>query len=82
LPGYEAVSWVGLFAPAGTPREIVAKINTDAQHVLADPAFRERFLAPQMLDPMPGSPDAFGADIKSESQKWSKVIREQNLHID
>jgi hypothetical protein len=35
-----------------------------------------------MLDPMPGGPDAFAADIKSESQKWSKVIREQNLHID
>jgi tripartite-type tricarboxylate transporter receptor subunit TctC len=82
LPGYAAVSWVGLFAPAGTPRDIVTKINAGVQHVLADAAFRERFLMPQMLDPMPGGPDAFAADIKSESQKWSKVIREQNLHID
>jgi len=82
LPGYEAVSWVGLFAPAGTPREIVTKINTDVQRVLADAAFRERFLAPQMLDAMPGSPDAFAADIKSETRKWEKVIREQSLHID
>jgi tripartite-type tricarboxylate transporter receptor subunit TctC len=82
LPGYAAVSWVGLFAPAGTPRDIVTKINAGVQHVLADAAFRERFLMPQMLDPMPGAPDAFAADIKSESQKWSKVIREQNLHID
>ena len=82
LPGYEAVSWVGLFTASGTPREIVVKINTDVQHILADPAFKDRFLAPQMLDPMTGSPDTFAADIKSETQKWVKVIREQKLHIE
>jgi tripartite-type tricarboxylate transporter receptor subunit TctC len=82
LPGYEAVSWIGLFATSGTPRDIVAKINADVQHVLTDAAFRARFLNPQMLDPMTGSPEAFAAEIKAESQKWSKVIREQNLHID
>jgi tripartite-type tricarboxylate transporter receptor subunit TctC len=82
LPGYEAVSWVGLFAARGTPREIVMKINADVQHIVADPAFRDRFFAPQMLDPMTGSPDTFAADIKSEALKWEKVIREQNLHID
>jgi tripartite-type tricarboxylate transporter receptor subunit TctC len=82
LPGYEAASWVGLFTASGAPREIVLKINTDVQHVLADPAFRARFLAPQMLDPMMGAPDAFAAEIKSETQKWAKVIREQKLHID
>ncbi len=82
LPGYEAVSWVGLFTAAAAPRAIVAKINADVQHVLADAAFRDRFLTPQMLDPMAGSPEAFAADIKSETRKWAKVIREQNLHID
>jgi tripartite-type tricarboxylate transporter receptor subunit TctC len=82
LPGYAAVSWVGLFTASGTPREIVMKINADVQHILADPAFRDRFLAPQMLDPVTGSPDTFAADIKSETQKWVKVIREQKLHID
>jgi tripartite-type tricarboxylate transporter receptor subunit TctC len=82
LPGYEGVSWIGLFATAGTPADIIRKINADVQHVLADPAFRARFLTPQTLDPMTGSADAFAAQIKAESQKWSKVIREQNLHID
>src|SRR6202140_3977057 len=48
LPGYEAVSWVGLFSANGTPRDIVLRINTDVQRILADPAFRARFLAPQM----------------------------------
>ena len=82
LPGYEAVSWVGMFTAKGTPREIVTKINADAQRILADPAFRDRFLAPQMLEPMKGSPDTFAADIKSETQKWVKVIREQKLSIE
>jgi tripartite-type tricarboxylate transporter receptor subunit TctC len=82
LPGYEAVSWVGMFTASGTPLEIVTKINTDVQHILADPAFRARFLAPQMLEPMTGSADAFAADIKSETQKWVKVIREQKLSIE
>ena len=50
---------LGLFTARATPREIVMKINTDVQRILADPAFRDRFLAPQMLDPMTGSPDAF-----------------------
>jgi len=50
LPGYEAVSWVGMFTASGTPRDIVGKINTDVQRVLADPAFRDRFLTPQMLN--------------------------------
>jgi tripartite-type tricarboxylate transporter receptor subunit TctC len=82
LPGYEAVSWVGLFTANGTPRDIVTKINADVQRILADPAFRDRFLTPQMLDPMKGSPDTFAADIKSETQKWAKVIREQRLSIE
>ena len=82
MPGYEGPSWIGLFATAGTPADIIRKINADVQHVLADPAFRARFLTPQTLDPVTGSADAFAAQIKAESQKWSKVIREQNLHID
>jgi tripartite-type tricarboxylate transporter receptor subunit TctC len=57
LPGYEAVSWVGLFTTGGTSAGIVMKINAEVQRILADPALRERFLAPQMLEPMSGSPD-------------------------
>jgi tripartite-type tricarboxylate transporter receptor subunit TctC len=82
LPGYEALSWIGLFAANGTPREIVTKINADVQRILADPAFRDRFLAPQMLEPVKGSADMFAADIKAETQKWVKVIREQKLSIE
>src|SRR5205823_12813440 len=66
LPGYEAVSWFGLFAPAGTPREAVAKINADVQRVLADPDFREKFLAPNYFEPISGSPEEFAAYVRRE----------------
>jgi tripartite-type tricarboxylate transporter receptor subunit TctC len=82
LPGYEAVSWFGLFAPAGTPREVVGKINADVQHVLADPDFREKFLAPNYFEPVTGSPEQFGAYVKREAEKWSKVIKAAKITVD
>jgi tripartite-type tricarboxylate transporter receptor subunit TctC len=82
LPGYEAATWFGLFATSGTPREIVLKINAEVQKILADPAFREKFLAPQMFEPMATSPEAFADYIKGETRKWAKVIHEQKLSID
>ncbi|HKA78995.1 MAG TPA: tripartite tricarboxylate transporter substrate binding protein [Xanthobacteraceae bacterium] len=82
LPGYEAVTWFGLFATAGTPREVVMKLNTEVAKILADPDFREKFLAPQMFEPMASSPEEFAGFIKAQTQKWSKVIHEQKLSID
>ena len=82
LPGYEASTWFGLFATAGTPRDIVDKINAEVVKLLADPQFREKFLAPQMFEPMPSSPEAFADYIKVQTNKWAKVIREQKLSID
>jgi tripartite-type tricarboxylate transporter receptor subunit TctC len=82
LPGYEASTWFGLFATAGTPRDIVDKINAEVVKLLADPQFREKFLAPQMFEPMASSPEAFADYIKAQTNKWAKVIREQKLSID
>jgi len=82
LPGYEAVTWFGLFATAGTPREIVMKLNGEVAKILADPDFREKFLAPQMFEPMATSPEEFAGFIKAQTQKWSKVIHGQKLSID
>jgi tripartite-type tricarboxylate transporter receptor subunit TctC len=82
LPGYEASTWFGLFTTAGTPREIVDKINAEVAKILADPQFREKFLAPQMFEPMASSPEDFADYIKTQTNKWAKVIREQKLSID
>ena len=86
LPGYEASTWFGLFAPAGTPREIVTKINGEVVRLLADPEFHEKFLAPQMFEPMfepmASTPEAFAAYIGTQTQKWDRLIRERKLSID
>jgi tripartite-type tricarboxylate transporter receptor subunit TctC len=82
LPDYEATTWFGLFATAGTPREIVTKINAEVAKILADPQFREKFLAPQMFEPMASSPEEFADYIKAQTRKWAKVIREQKLSIE
>jgi len=81
LPGYEATTWFGLFATAGTPHEIVTKIHAEVAKILADPQFREKFLAPQMFEPMASSPEEFADYIKAQTRKWAKVIGEQKLSI-
>jgi tripartite-type tricarboxylate transporter receptor subunit TctC len=82
LPGYEAVTWFGLFAPAGTPRDVVMKVNAEARKVFSDSAFDEKFMAPQMFQSLIGTPEEFEAFIKADTQKWSKVVREAKVHID
>jgi tripartite-type tricarboxylate transporter receptor subunit TctC len=82
LPGYEAVTWFGLFATAGTPRDIVLKINADVQNILNDPVFREKFLAPQMFEPMASAPEEFADYIKAQTRKWADVIHGAKLKIE
>ena len=82
LPGYEAITWFGLFAPAGTPRDVIMKVNGEARKVFSDPAFDEKFMAPQMFQSLIGTPEEFEAFIKADTQKWSKVVREAKVHID
>ncbi len=81
LPGFIAGTWFGLAVTGGTPRPIVDKINTDVRAIMAEPAFKERFLAKQLYEPMDSSPEEFRAYIRAETQTWGRVIREQNLVI-
>jgi len=82
VPGFEAVSWYGLWAPKATPREVVARINSDVQRVFADKNFREKFLEPNFLGSIDGDPEQFAAYIKAEAAKWSKVIQDAKLKVD
>ena len=82
VPGYEATVSFGLFAPAGTPREIIAKINADVQKIINDPEFHKRFLEPLVVQPLPGPLDAFADYLRKDSAKWAKVIKAANLKID
>lgn len=82
LPGYEAISWFGLFATGGTPREIVAKLNAETKRVFNDPAFQEKLLAPQFFEPITSSPEQFAEFIRTESLKWGKVVRDAKVRVD
>jgi tripartite-type tricarboxylate transporter receptor subunit TctC len=82
VPGFEAVSWYGLWAPRATPREVVVRVNSDVQRVFADKDFREKFLEPNFLGSIEGNPEQFAAYIKAEAAKWSKVIKDANLKVD
>ena len=74
LPGFEANNWNGFLVPAKTPRPIVNRLNKEIAGALSQPDIKE-FLFKQGLDAAPGTPEAFGAYIKSEMTKWAKVIK-------
>src|SRR4030095_4248583 len=74
LKGFDANNWYGLVAPAKTPRPIINRLNSEVTKVLAMPDVKE-FLFNQGLDPAPGTPEQFGAYIKSETIKWAKVVK-------
>jgi tripartite-type tricarboxylate transporter receptor subunit TctC len=82
LPGYEAGSWYGLAAPKGTPQPIVDKLSAETQKIFADPAFRDKFLAPNFIYSIASPPAQFMQRIQADSAKWGKVIRDANIHVD
>ena len=82
LPGYEAASWYGLAAPKATPREIVDKLSAETQRIFADPAFRDRFLAPNFIYSIAGPPESFAQRIDVDLVKWGKVIRDANVKVE
>ncbi len=81
VPGYTAGTWFGLSTTGRTPRDVVMKVNADVREVIAQPAIQEQFITKQLYEPMTSSPEEFAAFIRSETQRWGKVIREQNLKI-
>jgi len=78
VPGYEAVSWAGIGAPAGTPADIIDKLNRETNAALADPGFKSH-LAEFGAVPMPGSPADFGKFIGTEIEKWGKVVKAADM---
>ena len=75
LSGYESTSWLALFAPSGTPREIIARVSADAARVMNSPDVRERFLA-QGADPIGSTSEQLAAVLARDIAKYAKVIRD------
>jgi tripartite-type tricarboxylate transporter receptor subunit TctC len=81
LPGFEASSWFGVFAPAGTPPEIIARLNKEIVKALSSAELKER-LAGQGAEAVGDSPEQFAAHIKSETAKWAKVVKASGATVD
>ena len=78
VPGYEVSAWVGLFAPAGTPAPVIARLNADVARVLNNAEVRERILKAQM-EPAPNTTEEFGRFISAESRQWASVIQSAGI---
>ena len=78
VPGYEAVQWYGVLAPANTPRAIVPRLHTDIAKVLQQPNVRE-LLGKDGAEPVGSTPEQFAAFIKSETAKWAKVVKDAGI---
>jgi len=81
FPGFEAGSWFGLFAPRGTPADVVARLNEETNEIIKEPAIEKR-LVDEGADPIGGTPAEFGAFVKSETDKWRVVVRESGAKVD
>ena len=81
LPKYQAYSWAGVWVPAATPREVVARLNADVVKAFSDTAVRERLLG-QGAEVNPGTPEQFGVFVKGELAKWGGVIRRAGIKAD
>jgi tripartite-type tricarboxylate transporter receptor subunit TctC len=75
LPGYEAVAWYGVFAPAGTPGEIVQQLNADIVKIINSAEVRELFLK-QGAESYATSPEEFAKVVRGDVAKWARVVRD------
>jgi tripartite-type tricarboxylate transporter receptor subunit TctC len=82
VPGFTAVSWFGLFGPAGVAADIVDKINAEVRAVFADPTVQRDFLDAQYFESLAGSPAALAERIRSEEPKWRKLIRDAHISVE
>jgi tripartite-type tricarboxylate transporter receptor subunit TctC len=81
VPGYEVVQWFGILAPAGTPNEVVSRLHSASIRALQDPQVKQRFLA-DGGETVGNSPEEFAAIIRSDLQKWGKLVKAAGITPD
>ena len=79
--GFEAITWSGIVAPAGVPKEVITRLNAEINHALAEPALRQR-LAAIGAEPAGGTPEEFANFVRSEYAKWGDVVRRSSAKND
>jgi len=78
VPGFEAVTWIGLLAPAGTPKEIVSRMHREIEKIVQIPEVQER-LSASGAEPVATTPEQFGAYLSSEVAKWGRVVKQAKI---
>jgi tripartite-type tricarboxylate transporter receptor subunit TctC len=78
FPGFEAVTWIGAVTPAGVPSGIVNRLNRELAEIVRMPEVRDKLIA-QGAEPLATTPEQFGAYIRSEIEKWAKVVRQSGI---
>jgi tripartite-type tricarboxylate transporter receptor subunit TctC len=78
VPGYEAVQWYGMVAPANTPREVITRLNREMVTILQAPDVKEKFAA-DGAEAAASTPEEFGRYIRSETEKWQKVAKSAGI---
>jgi tripartite-type tricarboxylate transporter receptor subunit TctC len=81
VPGFDAAAWIAMFAPAGTPREVIMRLNGEINKGIVTQEMRDRLVG-LGADPVGGSPEDFAAFHKSELAKWAKVVKESGAKLD
>ncbi|MGZ9080297.1 MAG: tripartite tricarboxylate transporter substrate binding protein [Burkholderiales bacterium] len=81
VPGYEVVNWFGIVAPAGTPKAIVSRVNSELNKALKSPEL-VKTLGAQTAEAVGGTPDAFARVIKADYAKWAKVVKASGARVD
>jgi tripartite-type tricarboxylate transporter receptor subunit TctC len=80
LPGYEAIGWFGAVAPAGTPSEVIKRLNLEISNALSTADVRDKALSAG-AEPFPTSPQEFAAYIREETKKWGEVVKAANIKL-
>jgi len=81
LPGFEMSAWQGMVVPAATPRDIVVRLNAEVNKAVQNPDLRQR-LATGGSEPLGGTPEQYAAYIRSELQRWTKVVKDSGARAD
>jgi len=82
VPGYEAGTWFALAGPAGMPRDITYAIYGEVKKVLDEPAFRDKYIEKQWFEVVANTPDDFATFLKSDYERWEKLIRLSGVKVE
>ena len=81
VPGYEVGVWFGIVAPAGTPPDVTAKLNAELNKILRDPDVKQKF-ADQGVNPAGGPPERFSEHLRTQIEKWGRVVKESGAKVE